>query len=60
MKTAKDYEKEFLEILFDDGDLVDDNFGRFYSRKEGILESMFKQYASECIERYDKNNFNIV
>lgn len=49
MKTQipEEIEKEIFEELFDNGDLIDDDFTRFYKRHEGIISGRIDDYHSQ-------------
>ena len=52
--TEQSIEQEILEELFDNGDIVDDNFDRFYGRREGIISERLKEFAAQEVEAVEK------
>jgi len=51
--TTDEIEREILKELFDNGDIVDDNFERFYSRRKGFISFKISQTIpkrKECKE----------
>lgn len=46
-KQAEEIEREILQEFFDNGDIVDDNFGRFYERRKGIISTAMLDFHAQ-------------